>query len=160
MSIVDIVIIATVIVSLLVGLYRGFIREVLSLLSWMVALWVAYRFAEVGAVFLESFIDQPAVRVVMSFAAIFVLCLLALSVLSYLIHRSMAFSAVAGVDRHLGMLFGILRGVIIVALMIMVATFMDFASQPWWKDSLLAGYFDPVVSLIRDLLPPEIAQYV
>ncbi|MCY4228643.1 MAG: CvpA family protein [Gammaproteobacteria bacterium] len=160
MSIVDIAIIAIVVVSLLVGLYRGFIREFFSLISWLLALYIAWTFAGFGAIYLESYLDQPDFRVVVSFAGIFVVSLLVLSIISYFLQNLLTFAALIGVDRYLGMLFGIARGVIIVALMIMAGTFMDFASQPWWKTSLLAGYFSPVIDLIRGFLPENLAQLV
>ncbi|MCY4050034.1 MAG: CvpA family protein [Gammaproteobacteria bacterium] len=160
LSIVDIAIIIIVIVSLLVGLYRGFIREFFSLVSWLLALYIAWSFAEYGAGYLESYLDQPDFRVVVSFAGIFVIVLMLLSIISHFLHNLLAFAALIGVDRYLGMLFGIARGVIIVALMIMAGTFMDFASQPWWKTSLLVSYFSPVIDLIRGLLPDNLAQLV
>ena len=159
-SIVDIAIVLIVAVSSLIGLYRGFIGEFFSLASWLIALWLAWTLAGFGAGFLESHIDQPTFRVVVSFATIFVLSLMLLSVVSHIFQGFLSFAALIGVDRYLGMLFGIIRGVIIVALMIMAATFMDFASQPWWKASLLTEYFVPVVDFIRELLPANIAQLV
>ena len=160
MSIVDIAIIVIVIVSLLIGLYRGFIREFFSLVSWLLSLYVAWSFAGSAAVYLESYLEQPDFRVMVSFAGIFVVSLMVLSIISHFVQNLLAFAALIGVDRYLGMLFGITRGVIIVALMVMVGTFMDFASQPWWKTSLLAGYFSPVIDLIRELLPASLAQLV
>ncbi|MYB33622.1 MAG: CvpA family protein [Gammaproteobacteria bacterium] len=160
MSIVDIAIIVIVVGSLLIGLYRGFIREFFSLLSWLLALYVAWTFAGSVAVYLESYIDQPDFRVVASFAGIFVVSLMVLSIISHFLQNLLAFAALIGVDRYLGMLFGIARGVIIVALVIMAGTFMDFASQPWWKTSLLVGYFSPVIDLIRGFLPENLSQLV
>ncbi len=160
MSIIDIAIVVTIVISLLIGLYRGFIREFFSLISWLLALYIAWIFAEFGAVYLESYLDQPDFRVVISFAGIFVLCLLVLSIISHFLQNFLAFAALVGVDRYLGLMFGIARGVIIVALMIMAGTFMDFASQPWWKTSLLVGYFSPVIDVIRELLPENLAQLV
>ncbi len=160
MSIVDIAIIVVIAVSSLIGLYRGFIREFFSLVSWLLALYVAWTFAGSAAVYLESYLDQPDFRVVVSFAGIFVLGLMVLSVISHFLQNLLAFAALIGVDRYLGMLFGVARGVIIVALMIMAGTFMDFASQPWWKTSLLADYLSPVIDLIRGLLPENLSQLV
>lgn len=160
MSIIDIVIFLTVVASLLIGLYRGFISEIFSLLSWLAALWLAWVFTGFGAELLIPYMDQPAFRAVLSFAAVFVASLVLLSMLSHFIQKFLSFAALVGVDRYLGMFFGIARGVIIVALLIMVGTFMDFASQPWWKTSLLVGHFDPVVDFIRELLPEHLAELV
>ena len=160
MNVVDIAIVAIVSISLIIGLFRGFIREALSLFSWIVALWIAYTYATVGAIYLQSYIDQPPLRTVAAFAAIFVVALILISMLSHLIHRILSITGISGVDRSLGALFGLMRGIIIVATLILGATFMDLMSQPWWHDSLLAGYFNPVTDFIRSLLPADIAKFV
>ena len=128
MSTVDIAVVAIILVSLLVGLCRGVIREVLSLLSWIVALWAAYRYAQPGGVYFESYIDQPPLRIVAAFAAIFVMALIAASFLGYLVRRVLSSSGISGIDRSLGMLFGIVRGAIIVAVLILTAIFMDMTT--------------------------------
>jgi membrane protein required for colicin V production len=148
------------VISLLIGLFRGFIREILSLLSWLGALWLGYAYATLGASYLEPYITQPPLRVVVAFAAIFIVALIGFSIISYLLYRLLSIAGVSGVDRSLGMLFGLVRGFVIVALLILAATFMDFTSQPWWKDSLLVQYFIPVTDLIRSLLPSDIAEFV
>lgn len=160
MSVIDIIIIAIVVISLLVGLFRGFIKEVLSLASWIASLWIAYTYATMGAVYLEPYIDQPPLRTVAAFAGIFVVSLLLISLASYLIYRLLAISGITGVDRTLGTFFGLVRGIVIVAVLILGATFMDFTSQPWWQESLLVNYFSPVSEFIRSLLPSEIAEFV
>ena len=87
MSLVDIVIIVIVIVSLLIGLFRGFIREILSLVSWIGALWLAYVYCTWAAAYLEPYVDQPPLRIVLAFAAIFVVALITFSIISLsLIH--------------------------------------------------------------------------
>lgn len=160
MSVVDIAIIAIVVISLVVGLVRGFVREALSLFSWLAALWLAYNFASLGATYLETYIDQPPLRVVASFAGIFIVALILISIVSYLVYRLLSIAGISGVDRSLGTLFGLFRGVIIIAILILGARFMDFTSQPWWQDSLLVDYFTPVTEFIRSLLPADLAEYV
>lgn len=160
MSIVDIAIIAIVVISLVVGLVRGFIREALSLFSWIAALWLAYNYATLGATYLEPYIDQPPLRVVAAFAGIFIVSLILISIASYLVYRLLSIAGITGVDRSLGTLFGLARGIIIVAILILGARFMDFTSQPWWQDSLLVSYFTPVTEFIRSLLPADLAEFV
>jgi len=160
MSLIDIAIIIIIVVSLLIGLFRGFIREVLSLFSWLAALWVAYNYAVQGAALLEPYLDQPPLRVVAAFAVIFVIALLLISMASYLLYRLFSLTGISGVDRSLGTLFGLIRGVMIVALLILGAAFMDFTGQPWWKDSILVNYFSPVTAFIRSLMPADIAEFI
>lgn len=160
MIIVDIAILIIVFVSLAMGLARGFIREVLSLFSWLGALWIAYTNAATGAGYLENHITQLPFRVVIAFAGIFLVSLVLFSIVSHLLYRLLAVAGISGIDRSLGLLFGLLRGIVIVALLIVVAAFMDFTSKPWWQESLLVDYFDPVIELIRGLLPADLANYM
>lgn len=160
MNVVDITIVVIILISLFVGLFRGFIREVLSLFSWIAALWIAYAYAVAGAVYLQPYIDQTPLRVVTAFAGIFVVALILISILSYLIYRILSVAGISGVDRSLGMFFGLLRGIAIVAVLILAATFMNFVSLPWWQGSLLVDYFNPVTDFIQSLLPADIIAFI
>ncbi|MBX2867520.1 MAG: CvpA family protein [Acidiferrobacterales bacterium] len=158
MSPVDIAIIVVILVSALIGIFRGFIREILSLASWLVALYVAYTFAAQGAVYLEPYISQKELRGIASFAAIFVCTLILVSIVSYVIYRLFALAGITGLDRSLGGLFGLVRGAVVVALLILAATFMDFAPHPWYQSSKLVIYFAPLTEFILSLLPPGVAE--
>ncbi len=160
LSFLDIGIIVVISVSLLIGLFRGFIREILSLFSWLGAIWIAYNFATFGATYLEPYIDQSPLRIVLSFAGIFITALVAFSIISYLLYRLLSIAGVSGVDRSLGSLFGLMRGFVIVGLLILAANFMDFSAQPWWKESVLVTHFEPITDFIRSLLPDDLANYV
>ena len=159
MSFVDIAIVVILLVSVLIGLFRGFIREILSLISWIVAVWVAFVFAPEGAAYLEPYVSQPPLRVAGAFAGIFVVVLIAASIISYLLYRLLTIAGIGGIDRSLGLLFGFVRGIIVIAILILASIFMDFTTQPWWKTSILVQHFDPVVDFIRNLLPADVAQY-
>ncbi len=160
MSVLDIFIVAILLISIFIGLFRGFIREILSLFAWLASLWIAYAYATQGAQYLEGYIDQPPLRVVAAFAGIFVATLILLSIVSYVLYRVLSIADISGVDRSLGTFFGLVRGMVIVAVLMLGATFMDFTSQPWWQDSLLVDYFTPVADLVRALLPADIAEFV
>ncbi len=160
MIIVDIAILAIVFVSLSMGLARGFIREVLSLFSWLGALWIAWTNATIGAGYLENHITELSFRVVIAFAGIFVISLILFSIVSHLLYRLLAIAGISGIDRSLGMLFGLLRGIVIVALLIVVADLMNFTAKPWWQESLLVDYFNPVIEWIRVVLPAGLADYM
>jgi membrane protein required for colicin V production len=156
MNLVDIAIIVILLISTLIGVFRGFIREVLSLASWLVALYIAWTFASLGAGYLEPYISQPPLRVVAAFAAIFIVVLILASIISYLLYRLFAIAGISGVDRSLGTLFGIARGVVVVAILILAAVYMDFATQPWWREAMLVGYFTPVTDFILSLMPMDV----
>lgn len=159
MALVDIAIIVIIVVSVLVGIFRGFIRELLSLVSWVIAAWLAYRFAEPVSAWLAPYIEQPPLRIVAAFIALFLAVLLALSIISYLIHRTFSAVGIGGVDRSLGALFGVVRGVAIIALLVLAARFMAFTEHSWWTEARLVDYFNPLAEMLRSLLPPDLASH-
>ena len=158
MSPVDIAIAVIILVSALIGVFRGFIREILSLASWVIALYIAWTFAPLGATYLEPYISQPPLRVVAAFVGIFVVALIVASIIAYLVYKLFALAGIKGVDRSLGFLFGVLRGVLIVAILILVAVYTDFAAQPWWQTSKLVGFFTPITDFLLTLMPPEVVE--
>ncbi|NKB76939.1 MAG: CvpA family protein [Gammaproteobacteria bacterium] len=158
MSLIDIAIVFVIVVSFLIGLYRGFVKEVFSLFSWLAALWIAYHYAVEGGVYLEPYIGQPTFRVVVAFAVIFVVSLLLISMASYLILRFIQLAGAARINRSLGGAFGLARGVVVVSLLILGSYFMGFPSQPWWQDSVLVELFEPVNGMIKIFLPQDIVE--
>ena len=145
---------------MLIGVWRGFIREVLSLVSWVLAFWVAFTFAQTASIWFENLVDKPSLRVVAAFAALFIATLLVAGLIGFLIYRLLAATGVTGTDRGLGALFGMARGVAVIAVIVLVADMTGFSQEPWWRQSVLAGYFQPATALLKDLLPAEAAAQI
>jgi len=158
MNAVDFGIIAVIFISLLIGWRRGFLREVLSLASWAVALIAAVQFAEVLGARFTGLIDQPVLQVIAAFALIFVLVLFAFSYLSHRLCLWLAVSGVTGVDRTLGIVFGLARGALIVTALLLLAWFMNFGDA-WLHTSRLIPYFTPLAEALLYFLPPGLAGY-
>ena len=154
----DLAIIGVVLIFFVIGIVRGFIREVLSLLSWILAFWAAFTFADPISHIFQSYIEAPVLRIVASFTALFISALILLTVISFLIHKVLAVSGIKGTDRALGGLFGGVKGLVIIALLMLFAHETVLPQEKWWRDSLLAGHFQPLVLIIRDLLPPDMTR--
>lgn len=156
MNAVDFFIVAVIAVSLLVGWRRGFLREVLSLASWVVALAAAVNFAAPLGAYFAAIIAQELLQTVAAFALIFVITLFAFSYLSHRLCLWLALSGVTGVDRTLGILFGVARGVLIVTALVLAAWFMNFGDA-WLAESRLLPYFEPLANALLYWLPAGIA---
>lgn len=154
----DLAIVAIVVLFSIIGIIRGFIREVLSLLSWILAFWLAFTFADSTSYLLEPYINAPVLRVIASFAALFISALLLLTVMSFLIHKLFSVSGIKGTDRALGGLFGAVKGLVIIAALMLFAHETVLPQEKWWRSSLLAGHFQPLVLIIRDLLPADMTK--
>ena len=109
---VDYLILGVIIISTLISLLRGFLRESVSLVTWIVGFWVALRFArQVGDVF--TVIHNPSVRVVIGFMILFVVILIIGAAINFLIGKIMEKTGASAADRVLGLIFGLVRGVVI-----------------------------------------------
>lgn len=156
----DYLILAVLIISVLVGVFRGFIREVMAIVVWATAIWLAYLGVARGAELLTNVIDVPSVRVMVAFGAIFLTVLIVGGLVTWLVGRLIESSGLAPTDRMVGMLFGLTRGVVIVGLAVLLARFTPFPQDPWWQHSLLLPYFERLAETAETWLPPSIRQYL
>lgn len=159
MNLLDLIIIFVLLISLLIGLFRGFVSEVLSLVAWVLSLWAAYAHAPAAAALFAAYISQQLLQLIAGFTAIFLLTLIATSFAGHVVRRFVLFGGVGGIDRSLGMLFGVARGVALIAIFILAAHFAGMSAQAWWRQSLLLAYFMPAADGLLALLPADIAHY-
>jgi len=131
---VDYVILCIIAISALMGLARGFVREVLSLAIWALAVILALAFADQLVVLLPKRIEGESLRFVAAFAAIFVGTLLIGSVTQWLIGRMVETTGLSGTDRLIGLVFGALRGAV-VCIVAAIALRPFTADQVWWQES-------------------------
>lgn len=157
---VDYAIIGIVVLSMLISLFRGFVRECLSLVAWIVAFVVSIRFAAVVSQWLAAWIHNASLRLGISYAALFVLVLVAGAIVNYLGGRFVSATGFTGTDRMLGVVFGAARGVAIVTLLLLAAGLTSMPRDAWWQHSLLIGRIEPMAIWVRDRLPPDLAQRI
>ncbi len=155
----DIFIVGLIGLSVLVGFLRGFVREALSLITWVVAIWVGLRFSEKLAGLFAPYLEVPSVRVALSFGLLFIAVLILGAVVGYLAGELVERTGVSGTDRIVGVVFGLARGVAIVSLLVLLAGLTVLPKDPWWKGSLLIGHFQPLALWLRDFLPADIASH-
>lgn len=157
LNLFDIVIIAVILLSAVIGLFRGLVRELLSLIGWIVAIWVAWVYAPNLAGLFSGFISAPEVRLAAAFIALFLVILVLIAILAHYICKVISASALKSTDRSLGMLFGALRGILLIALVTILMQTTFFAKEQWWLGSALKDYFIQIAMQIISLLPPEVA---
>lgn len=155
---VDWVILAVIGVSTLISLIRGFVREVLSLVAWIAAFWLALTFSDLVAPHLLFLAESEVVRTITAFVALFVLALIGFAVVNYLIAKLVDQTGLSGTDRAVGMVFGLARGFVLVAAALLVATLAGSGDSSWWTESRLVGPFTPLVEWMHAWLPPEIGE--
>jgi membrane protein required for colicin V production len=155
---VDYTIIGIIAVSAVISIVRGFVREVLSLVAWVAAFWVALTFSHRGAEYLTDYVQNPSVREATAFVVLFLATLLIVALVNYFIVQLVEKTGISGTDRFLGMIFGLARGVLIVALLVLLAGLTSIPKEPWWNQSTLLDHFVSLAVWIRDYLPADVAQ--
>lgn len=158
MNWLDFVFLGLVLVSGLISLYRGFVREVFSLATWIIAIWVGIRFASSTAVYLPPVVSDETLRLGIAFGLLFILVLIAGGIAGIVAARLVRGTGLTGTDRSLGIVFGLLRGVLIVALLVFLAALTLFPEEPWWQESRLVPEFERIVGWMLELLPEELEE--
>ena len=156
----DYAILGILAISLLVGLLRGFIKEVFSLVVWVAAFVIAYRFADDVAGLMETSVTLPSARTAIGFIGLFILVLVIGGLVNYLLGRLVESTGLSGTDRLLGGVFGIFRGVAVVVAAILVMGFTPLPADPWWKESRLIKSFMPLVDWSVEFLPASASEHL
>ena len=147
----DWTIVAIIGISCLISLLRGFVREALSLISWLAASFVAMTYHYRLAAFLARWIETPSIRVFMAYLILFVGVLLIGTMINYLIGSLLRASGLSGFDRILGLVFGVARGLLIVlALIILLPMALPVNQDLWWSQSKLIPHFEVMEDWARE----------
>jgi membrane protein required for colicin V production len=146
-STLDWLIIAVVIISTLLSLKRGFVKEVLSLLTWVIAFVVAIKFSDNMQALLMDQVQSDQIRYIVSFVSLFVASLIICALVSYLIGSLIQVTGLSSTDRVLGMVFGFAKGgLIVVAFVSLLSLSPAIEKTELWKSSQLI----PQLVLLKD----------
>ena len=156
----DFTILAVIGLSVLMGLWRGFIGEVLALAVWACAFWVAWLLGPPLAERFSASISTPSVRILLAYAVCFITVLIAGALVTFLIRKLVEGSGLSGTDRLLGMVFGLVRGLALVVLVVLLMGFTPFPRDPWWHESQLLPGFENGAHWLSARLPAEVARYL
>jgi len=155
---VDLLIIVVIIISALIGLIRGFVKESISLASWIVAGYIAFRYFTPLAELLEPYIESPIIRAGTSFSILFVSSLIVGAIVNFMASQAVAKTGLTGTDKSLGVVFGAARGGLIVTMIVLLlATLTSWPSEPWWRDSAMIESFSDMANWIKGILPQDVA---
>lgn len=157
---IDYVILGLIGVSAVIGLMRGFVREVFSVATWILAIWVGLTFSRGFSAYLEAMISLPSARMAAAFAILFILALILGSMVGYLLGQLVSQSGLTGSDRFVGLIFGIARGMLVVGVLVLLAGLTPIPEDPWWRESQLIEPFQTLAVWLRDKIPAGMAGYV
>ncbi len=156
----DYAILGVVLFSVVISIFRGFIREVCSLTVWIVSFFLSFYFYKNLSKILESVIHSNSARSILSFLIIFISVFVLGTFINYLLCRLLDKAGLRGLDRVLGIVFGAARGVLVIAVLLMLARFTPIVQQPYWRHSFLIAHFKPLENYIHDSLPRTVTERV
>nr|WP_219999661.1 CvpA family protein [Gilliamella apicola] len=152
MNWIDYTIIGVIVLSALISIVRGFIKESLSLISWVLAFFIASRFYMYITRYLTYF-ESDVVRIAVAIAILFVATLIVCSIITYIISQFVQKTGLSGTDRVLGVYLGIIRGILVVAaVLFFVDTFTPLSQTLEWEQSLLIPHFQIIIRWFFDLI--------
>ncbi|HEC29711.1 MAG TPA: CvpA family protein [Gammaproteobacteria bacterium] len=158
MNWVDVAILVIITLSAIISLFRGFVREAVSLASWILAFWVSISFSDRLVPMLEGLISSPTIRLTVAFSVLFLVTLLVGALINYIIGQLVQKTGMGGTDRVLGVLFGIGRGLLLVGILVMLGGIPQLSHESWWQESMFIARFQEMAIWIRDFLPPDVAR--
>lgn len=150
----DFAIIGVMGLSGLVGLVRGLVREVLSLVAWGLAIWVGLTFSGQAATLLEQTIPSQAARTAAAFGVLFLVTLMLAGMVGFLLTRMLETTGLSGIDRFAGLFFGLARGILIIAVLVFLARETPLPRETWWRESQLIPLFQSIALWLSSQIPP------
>ena len=153
MSWIDLAIIAVIVLSALISLIRGFVKESISLLTWIVAGIIAFRYFVPMAEFLESYIAAPTLRSITAFAILFVATLVVGAIVNFIVSQLVSKTGLSGTDKALGVVFGAARGVLIVTIVVLLFGLTPAPESDAWKDAASIGFFQQLAEWLKAIIP-------
>ena len=161
MNAADIAILAVLALSMLFGLMRGFVSEMLSLVCWAAAFWVAWAFGQDVASFYGGWLHEPAACIAAGYITCFLGVLIVGALVGWTMRRLMSGGGLRGGDRFLGTLFGFVRGLLLVTFAVLMLGFTAVPREAaWWRQSTLMPAFENGAGWFARALPPEVTRYL
>ena len=160
MTAFDYVVLAILGLSIVLSVWRGAVREVLALVSWVVAFVGAQAYGPTFATYWPATFENPSLRLFAGFIAVFILGFILTSLVAIAISRLVRAAGLGILDRLLGAMFGLLRGMLIVLTLVLLAGLTSAPRYPVWHDAMLSPPLEAAASVAKSFLPAEFARRI
>lgn len=156
----DFVVLAILGVSCTLGLIRGLLKEVLSLLAFALAFIAAIWWGPTTYGWLARLIATEMLRMGIAYAAVFIAILLAVGMVNMTLAALIRKTGLSPADHGLGGLFGLARGLLIIVILVSLAGYTPLPQEPWWRDAMFSHAAVGAVLHIKTWLPPSLASWL
>ncbi len=158
MTVFDYAVIAIILLSALVGWWRGFMYELFSLIGWLAAYIVARTFSAQMLPYVPEAVGAANIRAATAFAALFIVTLIVGALFAWFLARLAKFAGLAGMDGKFGAIFGMLRGMLVVIALVWLGGLTDLPQQPFWRDAWSSKPLQDAALYAKDYLPEKAAK--
>ena len=153
MPIIDILIAVAVAISVVVGIFRGFVKEAISIASLLFAIWAALYFGPAIGDVSDSWLSSEELQMWFGRVLVFSVVLAVGGLLGWGISKLVRLSVLSGMDRLAGSAFGAGRGILLAALFVLGGEFAGFDNDAWWQKSILIPHLEVVAEWIEVMAP-------
>jgi membrane protein required for colicin V production len=160
MTVIDIAVLVVVGISVLIGVLRGLVREVLALVAWVGAFLLANLLAPDAAKLLPQTMASEEILLLVSFVVVFIVALVGLSVLAIIGSKVVKVVGLGPADRVVGGFFGLTRGVLIVMILVLLAGLTSLPRQPMWRNAALSGPLEACAGYVKGWLPADLSKRI
>ena len=154
---VDIFIIVVVVLSALISLVRGFVKESISLATWIIAGIIALRYYSPMADLLEPYIGSVTLRQWVGGGILFLVTLIVGAIVNFIVSQLVSRTGLSGTDKALGVVFGAARGMLIVVMLVLLASLTPMPAAEWWQESTLIDFFQQLAGWFKHIIPDDVA---
>jgi membrane protein required for colicin V production len=158
MTAFDYSVIAVLLLSAALGIWRGFVYEIFALGAWILGVVCATIFGPRVATWIHFRVDEW-LKVIVAYAIVFVAVFVLMGIVGFILTKMIRAVGLSPVDRGLGAMFGFVRGVFIVMVVVFLASFTNLRESDWWKQSASAKPFEVMASLLRQRLPESVTKH-
>ena len=146
--------------SVVLSVVRGFAREVLALAGWLIAFLAANALSGLAAEWFAPFIKDGSVRALTAFVSVFIVTLIAVSLIGMAVSRLLKKAGLGLEDRLLGGFFGLARGLLIVLTFVLLSGLTSLPRQPAWSDAMLSPPLEALAAAMKPWLPQAVSRYL
>ena len=160
MTVFDYAVLLIIALSIMLSIIRGAVREVLSLAAWVLAFWAAQIYTVEFAALLPETLSNTSLRLMASFALVFLTVLVVMSLVAILCSKLVKASGLSVADRSLGVVFGLARGFLMVLILVLLGGLTTLPKQPTWKDALFSSQLERVATYVKTWLPESLSKHI
>ena len=160
MTVFDYAVLAVVAASLLLGAWRGIVSEALALAAWVIAFFAGRAYAPELAPVLAAWLKDPALQYIAGFAVIVIVVLILAALLRFAASKLLRAIGLGTLDRMLGAMFGVARGVLVVLVCVLIGGLTPLPQQIGWREAWLSAPLETAILAIKPWLPQAVARRI